>query len=715
MSKITLTDLVNLQNEVSAVGTVNANNEALEAAFDNTLSRDGSGPNHMLDELDMNSNRIINLPAAASPTEPVRKQEFDNATFAALGLTPDDKGIVVFDGANASVREIDGNFGIEILNADGSLGNPTIILDNATRASLSKADTATQPGDLGALAAKDQVDISDVNASGTSDNTTYLRGDGMWSVPVGTGGDMVASVYDPAGTHADVFGGTVPAETVSDADVLVLSSAPAAIQTRFFDTDKDPGSEVDFTYSGTSDPLSPGQIDVDVGGVTTFYTRSNLVLRPEQFGCKTGGNATANRAGLMLMFEAADKLGREIDMGSRFETYEVDGDLDYSWTNSPVIKGAGATIKFNPSAPTPFGVKFSLQDLGGHFEGFSVDGNAKVANCLWIDNPASVWDESKIHDLALIGVKTYRGYRYTSGITGGSGIYARGAFRQIFSRECAAVDMKMATGAGVSGSVGILGMYFGRGGSGLGALTTNVIDPYISDIYSEDVSNLVDMDGLMLFDGSTSGECSVRGGYFKNCWGRGVKVQALNAKVSDAQFVTKTAPTGNHTIACVDFQYGSGSAENCHLRYDGAIPQYMIAGTATSGDGFAGSGMLVQGCTVRGSTPLNMTAFAFRYSSASHAVGSAIVQNCSVFAMMDDALASFHTRVVGEIFNVTNNLVRSFGASAVGVRLAGVSPGACTTVFKGNGNIGGSARAMTGVTTVTNTLIGAAADNRYFT
>lgn len=89
MTKITLTDLANLQNETTAVNAINANNAILETASNNTLSRDGTSPNQMGATLDMNTNVIINLPAASSATEPVRKQEFDAAVFGDFsGISP---------------------------------------------------------------------------------------------------------------------------------------------------------------------------------------------------------------------------------------------------------------------------------------------------------------------------------------------------------------------------------------------------------------------------------------------------------------------------------------------------------------------------------------------------------------------------------------------------------------------------------------------------
>lgn len=72
MSKVPLTHLVNLQNETTAVNLINNNMDTIENGFENTLSRDGTQPNSMTANLDMNSNRILNLSAPISPTEPVR-------------------------------------------------------------------------------------------------------------------------------------------------------------------------------------------------------------------------------------------------------------------------------------------------------------------------------------------------------------------------------------------------------------------------------------------------------------------------------------------------------------------------------------------------------------------------------------------------------------------------------------------------------------------
>lgn len=74
--KLTLNNVVPSDGESNKAATINNNSDAIEAALELTLSRDGTSPNEMEAELDMNSNRIINLPEAVGDTEPVRNQEF---------------------------------------------------------------------------------------------------------------------------------------------------------------------------------------------------------------------------------------------------------------------------------------------------------------------------------------------------------------------------------------------------------------------------------------------------------------------------------------------------------------------------------------------------------------------------------------------------------------------------------------------------------------
>jgi len=72
MTKITLNPVGSLIDATTASTTINQNSVIVQNAFDNTLSRDGTSPNQMNATLDMNSNRIINLPAPTGSLDPVR-------------------------------------------------------------------------------------------------------------------------------------------------------------------------------------------------------------------------------------------------------------------------------------------------------------------------------------------------------------------------------------------------------------------------------------------------------------------------------------------------------------------------------------------------------------------------------------------------------------------------------------------------------------------
>lgn len=77
MPKITLSTLGSRYGSIDAL---NANFEAIEEAFDNTFSRDGTGPNTFEANVDANSYRIINLPTPLASDEAATKGYVDTAT-----------------------------------------------------------------------------------------------------------------------------------------------------------------------------------------------------------------------------------------------------------------------------------------------------------------------------------------------------------------------------------------------------------------------------------------------------------------------------------------------------------------------------------------------------------------------------------------------------------------------------------------------------------
>src|SRR5882762_155085 len=127
MSKITLTPLVNLQNETTAVSAINANSVVIQTAFDNTLSRDGTNPNTMNASLDMNSNQILNLPAPSTVNSPVRLIDVTSNPTITIPGTGTSGHVVPF---------LDGNNTFSGTNTFGTITATTSTLGTATATTL---------------------------------------------------------------------------------------------------------------------------------------------------------------------------------------------------------------------------------------------------------------------------------------------------------------------------------------------------------------------------------------------------------------------------------------------------------------------------------------------------------------------------------------------------------------------------------------------------
>lgn len=80
MAKITLNDI---PSGFFSNTAHNTNNGLIETALENTLSRDGTSPNQMEANLDMNSFRVVNLPEPINSNEAARLQDVQNGIAGA--------------------------------------------------------------------------------------------------------------------------------------------------------------------------------------------------------------------------------------------------------------------------------------------------------------------------------------------------------------------------------------------------------------------------------------------------------------------------------------------------------------------------------------------------------------------------------------------------------------------------------------------------------
>ena len=86
MPKVTLNPIGSRYGSIDAL---NDNFDTVETAFDNTLSRDGTGPNFMLTNIDMNGYQVINVSAVKGTNgiDYVTQLQTDYNTYSAAMTT----------------------------------------------------------------------------------------------------------------------------------------------------------------------------------------------------------------------------------------------------------------------------------------------------------------------------------------------------------------------------------------------------------------------------------------------------------------------------------------------------------------------------------------------------------------------------------------------------------------------------------------------------
>lgn len=134
MAKIVLDDVQNIYgNPTSAEGAINANSAKIETAFENTLSRDGTSPNYMNANLDMNSNKITNVQAGTADTDAVNVLQLRTVTSPSVALddltdvavsAPITGDHLIYDGARWINQSVEGGGTSLVSLIDTSISNP---------------------------------------------------------------------------------------------------------------------------------------------------------------------------------------------------------------------------------------------------------------------------------------------------------------------------------------------------------------------------------------------------------------------------------------------------------------------------------------------------------------------------------------------------------------------------------------------------------------
>lgn len=147
MAKLTLNDIASGFQSTTAANT---NNALIEAALENTLSRDGASPNQMESDFDMNSNRILNLPDPIDPGEPVTLRVYDAASSPSAAAALVSAAAALVSEGNAAASEIAS--AASELAAAASAAAALVSETNAGNSSISAAGSAVAASASASLA-----------------------------------------------------------------------------------------------------------------------------------------------------------------------------------------------------------------------------------------------------------------------------------------------------------------------------------------------------------------------------------------------------------------------------------------------------------------------------------------------------------------------------------------------------------------------------------
>lgn len=116
MAKLTLNTIGSRYGSIDAL---NDNSDLIEAAFENTLSRDGTGPNNMESDLDMDSNRIINLQDGINNQDAVTKSQL-NTVKTEISLLVQSLSTATYGDAD-NISYVPAGVGGEVLSVEAKL------------------------------------------------------------------------------------------------------------------------------------------------------------------------------------------------------------------------------------------------------------------------------------------------------------------------------------------------------------------------------------------------------------------------------------------------------------------------------------------------------------------------------------------------------------------------------------------------------------------
>lgn len=328
--------------------------------------------------------------------------------------------------------------------------------------------------------------------------------------------------------------------------------------------------------------------------------RFGTAVPVSKFGAKGDGTTDDTDA-----LNEAITSGLPLYWGGPDKVYVVSASLTTTLTQDLVWRSDGATIKVDSEATHIHRVVFvTSPGYNVYIDGpLTIDANSK-ANIAWYFNNAT----TTFAKFTGKGMGARNIYRADTSMTGGDGIWVRGAWRTVYLEQPDIRNIVMAEDAGVQGSQGVCGITVSSAGAGMAPDEVNIIAPYVENVWCEDDEYLVDQDGIRVFTEEDNGSVilfpthfNIRGGKIKNCGGRAIKAQTEFGRVEGVFISRRGTPWASRTGSMpeIDFQTGAGIIRDIEVQYVSNTPSLVIKWTGTQQEGGKYStGILVSGVKV---------------------------------------------------------------------------------------------------------------------
>lgn len=365
MPKVQLQDPASLSNETSFIALIVANNALIEEGFNNTISRDGTSPNTLEADINMNNRRLYNVPLVPlSNADVATKYYVDYLAGTIADATPTNPNDAVIDGDLTVTGTITGTL-------VGYLQN---IVEDATPqlgGNLDLNGNVITGLEIGTDVQAYDAALDDISGLAVTDGN-FIVGDGTnWIAESGATARTSLGV-DAAGTD-----NSTDVTLTGTPDYITI--AGQVITRNAIDLTTDVTGDLPITEGGTGASTAAGaRANLDLEAGTDFYSISaaDTAIEVSSVNAQTGTSYTlviGDRGQTVTMSNAsANELTIPPNASVAFDTGTVIHVIMLGVGTTTITGGTGVTLN---------GVSTGSGDINNQYQGVSL---LKIGTNTWI-------------------------------------------------------------------------------------------------------------------------------------------------------------------------------------------------------------------------------------------------------------------------------------------------------------------------------------------